>query len=1135
MKLKWTKLIAWLICASLLFTGCGCTAKKPGETTPSGAGQATTPADTTPEATTIAPTTPADTTPVETTPVDTTPVDTTPVETTPPETTPVETTPAPSQPSGSSHPGGTGGFEGGSTGTVTPSEPEEVEVPVPGAAGNPFAESVLQLPDSFSTFPVAAGDSITYRVSGLAGSHLTIADPDAAVTLDGTALEGENGAVTVDVPYGSKAVTVTVTNTGSEEKAFTLEITPLVGSQANPEEIQDISSLTAQFVPGKTQHFYRYVPADPGVLTLVCGQVTPETAVVTLEMTDAAGASTTDETGTHMDVAAGQEVIICVSVAGAEEATAQITGTFEATLGTLSNPIPILDVEAPFTSTVPGESTVYYSGYLHEMTLHMLNYEDVVLLIGGEEVNLDGDGNIVYTFPASDGMGRPQPIVFGLKNTCDTETVYTLTFTYPLGSLMNPAQMVLGDNTATIRPDNMDGYNYVWTAEEDGILILSMQGDNWQYVLNNLTQGVYGEIMDASMEPSVAEISLEVSQGDEIALSVNGFDSSDPWALPGGTVSFSANLSAPLGSYENPIPIADLSQSFVATIPAEEFYYYTGMLYDVDMEAYGAYGLELTFGPDDAYDEDGYFIYHFPANEGTGRPQPVIFCLSNATGEDASYTLNFIFPAGSSMNPAELLLGENTAQVAANSSDGYIYNWVATGNGELTIAMEGTGWSYTISNLTSGIYGDTHLFDDETVVDSETVTVAEGDLLQVVVNTYDPESFSTPAGSIIFTASFVEPDLGTEANPEEVMGQYRIVTSQLRPATNYYYDVYGCSGMIIRTDATITVNGEAYDGSVLNVGRGEAVRLVVINDTETSNRFIINFEFPEGHPENPDEMNLGTNSATLAPADETGYTYTWTASADGTLVIVMNDGGWQYVLSNETAGTVGELMDSSIASAAVSKLEVKAGDKVGLNVNAFDPADPWSYPGGEVSFTASFYDNEVAVELLAEETASGKQVTASSGELANGGKAYLVISAVTDKASGSVAAYSVNGAACDGSGLLVLSASEATQWAIAQENGSEVEVSYAVIYVYEIIPAQPEVTEPETTEPEATEPETTEPETTEPETTEPETTEPETTEPETTEPETTEPETTEPETTEPPKSEEVPQPEETEPEPAPAG
>ncbi len=1116
MKHKWTKLIAWLICASLLFTGCGCTAKKPGETTPSGAGQATTPAETTPVATTIAPTTPAPTTPAATTPAETTPVETTPVE-----TTPVETTPTPSQPSGSSSPGGTGGFEGGSTGTVTPSEPEKIEVPAPGSAGNPFAESVVQLPDSFATFPVAAGDSITYRISGLAGNHLTIADPDASVTLDGTALEGENGVVTVAVPYGSKAVTVTITNKADTEKAFTLEVSPPVGSQANPEEIQDISALTAQFVPGKSQHYYRYVPAEPGILTLVCSQVTPETAVVTLEMTDAAGSSTTDETGTHMDVVAGQEVIICVSVAGTEEATAQITGTLEATLGSESNPIPIVDVEAPFTATVPGESIVYYSGYLHEMTLHMLNYEDVVLLIGDEEVNLDGDGNILYTFPASDGMGRPQPIVFALKNTCDTETSFTLTFTYPLGSLMNPAQMVLGDNTATIRPDNMDGYNYVWTAEEDGILTISMQGDNWQYVLNNLTQGVYGEIMDASMEPSVAEIILDVHAGDELALSINGFDAADPWALPGGTVSFSASLTGPLGSYDNPIAISDLTQSFVTTIPGDSYYYYTGMFYDVDMEIYGAYGLEMTTAEDDVSAVDGYLFYHFPANESTGRPQPVIFCLSNTTGEDATYTLSFIFPVGSPQNPAELLQGENVANVAANTSDGYIYNWVASGNGELTIAMEGTGWSYTISNLTSGIYGDTHLFDDEPVVASETVSVAEGDLLHVVVNTYDPESFSTPAGSISFTVSFVEPDLGTEANPMEIMGQFPIDTQKMLPGTSYYYDVYGCSGMVIRTDATITVNGEAYDGSVLNVGRGEAVRLVVINDTETSNRFIINFEFPQGHPENPDEMNLGTNSATLAAGDETGYTYTWTAEADGTLVIVMNDGAWQYVLSNETAGTVGELLDSSIASAAVSKLEVKAGDKVSLNVNAFDPADPWSYPGGEVSFTASFYENEVAVELLAEETASGKEVTVSSGDMVNGGKAYLVISAVTDKASGgSAAAYSVNGAACDGSGLLVLSASEATQWTIAQENGNEVEVSYAVIYVYEIIP-EPPVTQPEETQPEVTEPETTQPEETQPEETQPEETQPEETQPEETQPEETQPEET--------------QPEETEPEPAPAG
>ncbi len=1103
---KWTSFIACLLCLSLLLSACsGCQGSgddgAPGATTTapgSGSQAATTPSAT---ETTL----PA-TTPVQTTLPATTPQETTLPETTPAETTIPETTPAPTQPSGGSSPGGTGGFEGGSTTPVTP-KPEELTVPEVGSEGNPFAESVASLPDRLSTVNIPAGGKVSYLISGLAGNWLQIADENASVILDGTTYTAENGIVTVNIPASADnaPVLLQLVNLGDQERPLTLDLTPAVGSQANPQVISDISQLNVQIAPGQSSYYYSWTPSEPGVLTLVVDEVTPEGATAAVTITNAGATSTTDETGTHLDVIAGEEVIICVTVEQADQAQAKLTGTFEASLGTQSNPIPIVDVDQPFTATVAGESVVYYRGNLAAMTLTMLGYEDVVLMVGEDVVTLDGDGNIIYTFPEGTG-GRPEPIVFALKNTCDTETSYQLNFTHPVGSLMNPAQLILGENSATVSPDNGDGYNYTWTATEDGILTISMYDSNWQYVINNLTAGIYGDMMDAAMEPSVAETVLEVSKGDEITLSVNGFNPEDPWALPGGTVNFSAMLSKKPGHRENPIAISDLSQSFVTTIPAETTYYYTGLLFDVGMEAYDAYGLELSTTEDDAYDENGYFFYHFPAYDGAGRPQPITFCLSNATGEDATYTLHFIFPVGTPQNPGEMILGENTAQVEADNADGYIYNWTATANGELTVTMDGTGWSYTVSNLTAGTYGDTHTSGDDPVVAAETIVVSEGDQIQVIVNTYDPESYSTPAGSVAFTASLLEPDLGTEANPEKIMGQFPIDTQKMLPGTSRYYDVYGCSGMIISTNATITVNGEAYDGGVLNVGRGEAVRLVVINDTHASNRFLIRFEFPKGHPENPDALKLGANSVTLAAGNENGHTYTWTASANGTLVVAMSSGGWQYVLSNETAGTIGDQLDSSVATAAISKLEVKAGDKISLNVNAFDAADPWNYHGGSVSFTASFSENQLAMEILADETASGKEVVASSGDLAKGGKAYLVISAVTDKASGKSVAYAVNGTEADSGQLLTVSTSVATEWAIAQESGEEVEVAYAVIYVYENLPVEPEGTEPEGTQPEETQPEETQPEETQPEETQPEGTESEGTQPEGTQPEETQPE-----------------------------
>lgn len=136
------------------------------------------------------------------------------------------------------------------------------------------------------------------------------------------------------------------------------------------------------------------------------------------------------------------------------------------------------------------------------------------------------------------------------------------------------------------------------------------------------------------------------------------------------------------------------------------------------------------------------------------------------------YTITLIIPEGAMENPAELVIGENSAEIAANAQ-GYYYTWTAAEEGTLKITMTSENWSYTINNMTTYQYGDTQCSDSDPVVNPAEIAVAAGDEIQVIVNTYDPAAWETPEGTITFTAEFVKPEppapaLTITAQPESL-------------------------------------------------------------------------------------------------------------------------------------------------------------------------------------------------------------------------------------------------------------------------------------------------------------------------------------------------------------------------------
>ena len=202
------------------------------------------------------------------------------------------------------------------------------------------------------------------------------------------------------------------------------------------------------------------------------------------------------------------------------------------------------------------------------------------------------------------------------------------------------------------------------------------------------------------------------------------------WTAPAGTVTVSAELEIPYGSEDNPV---QLTENTTVTIPAGATYHFSSR----------ANGANLIVNGEDK----GVIVANMWA--------PYTFTITNETDADAEYVFEIVFPEGTMDNPKEIVLGENSVDIA-EGAEPYYFTWTATAAGEFTITVSAnTGWFYVVNNTTSGQYGDMQWSDSDPVLATCTVEVAEGDVLEIQVNTYDPANmWANPAGTVTVTAAF---------------------------------------------------------------------------------------------------------------------------------------------------------------------------------------------------------------------------------------------------------------------------------------------------------------------------------------------------------------------------------------------
>lgn len=204
-------------------------------------------------------------------------------------------------------------------------------------------------------------------------------------------------------------------------------------------------------------------------------------------------------------------------------------------------PVELYVADCPTdTIEIPAGGTVWYLLYDFGGAQFTVTGDDayVVMTVRSPETLEQEE----VTIPAKDGVvtvsGAEYHMLIQIGNAGDAPAVFALDYYYPLGSAMNPEELKLGQNTATVEEENYDGYNFLWVAECAGTLTLTMPKENWMASIENITAGTGMMWYDSSYDNV---LTVEVSAGDEVLINVNYFEQKTT-AFPGGTVVFTAEV-----------------------------------------------------------------------------------------------------------------------------------------------------------------------------------------------------------------------------------------------------------------------------------------------------------------------------------------------------------------------------------------------------------------------------------------------------------------------------------------------------------------------------------------------------------------------------------------------------------------
>ena len=656
-----------------------------------------------------------------------------------------------------------------------------------GTSENPYQQIVYEIPGSFETVEIGAGKLVYYDVYYVSGTDLTIEDPSAYVVYNGEVYTpDENGVITLTVKSENPRypVSIAIGNTGEAASVYTVGVTHVLGSDGNPQIIEETGDVTVSIPEGcDTGYCLSWTAVDDGILTVTAAAEGVEFDVIVTNTNGYAMAWLSEGDPITMEVARDDVVMLQVAILPDENwnypaADVTLTVDFEAYPGTQTNPYTAYVTELPGTVEtveIRAGELVYYDIYYVSDTNLTVTADDITILYNGNTYTPDANGQITIPVKSS---GTNTFVSVQVGNTGEEARVYTLSFIPNTGTINNPEEVYNLTTLDTWISSGNEGYYYTYTAIGDGAvsfwvdeedstdnisydIILTLahydsETDSYTYTYRYLSEGEYGTVSTLVAEGDVVTIEVTASQTATVAVR--------------GTVYTGEGTS---------------SSPFMTTVTVIPEGYATVDVVNGSEYAYSIYrvgGAILTVTGTDAY-----VIYEgttYKAVDGVvtvqlGNPRagyPVSFTVGNTLtaaerrrGETDSvegYVMWFEYPVGTYSNPEVLTdISSFTAKLEAGNGLGYYYTWTAPAAGTVT---------FEITDITSGVTGALAITQSDsavqTVLEGEgtvTIEVNAGTEVSIIVSTMPDDSFNYPAAAITVTAVYEPEEAPVEETAEE--------------------------------------------------------------------------------------------------------------------------------------------------------------------------------------------------------------------------------------------------------------------------------------------------------------------------------------------------------------------------------
>ncbi len=367
--------------------------------------------------------------------------------------------------------------------------------------------------------------------------------------------------------------------------------------------------------------------------------------------------------------------------------------------------------------------------------------------------------------------------------------------------------------------------------------------------------------------------------------------------------------------------------------------------------------------------------------------------------------------------PAELAISQrpgdgivNTATVGENDYELYNFTYTAAEDGMLVVGSFAGENGYQAYYNLNGYQSD--LIDQTTETKAWEIKVAAGDVVTINVNTYDPESYVLPAGTVTFRASFV--GVGTFDYPAELAISQRpgdgIVNTAIVVENDFehywfiytateagtlnigsfagengyqaYYNLNGYQGDPIDQ----TTDTQAWE---IKVAAGDVVTLNVNTYDPPSYDLpagTITFRasfLANGTFDNPAELVIFKgNEINTADIKEEPYVFEYTAETAGVLHLAgfnTEAAGWsvEYAVTNKPSSNVYYSCDSYEEWAAeFADVKLDAGDVIKITVMVCSDAECYNPTSGTLSFKAEFEAETKLGDVNGDGSINAKDATA---------------------------------------------------------------------------------------------------------------------------------------------------------------